>query len=80
MDRLMETGEFAPPRISTLERAQELALASAGTGRLFADTWDLRQFSECSACLEKRRERINAINLTQTIQPAVECSQCGTHE
>ena len=77
MERLMETGDFTPPQLSTLERAQELALAIAGAGRVFADTWDLQQFSKCPACLEKRRERIQAINLSQQLRPAVECPQCG---
>ncbi|MFO1511822.1 MAG: radical SAM protein [Verrucomicrobiota bacterium] len=77
LEHLMASGQFAPPRLATLERAQELALAIAGAGRTFADTWDLRQFSKCPACLEKRRERIHAINLSQQTQPAVACAECG---
>jgi hypothetical protein len=76
LERLMEAGEFAPPRLSTLEKAQEFAL-NVGRGRVFADTWDLRRFSKCPTCLGRRSARIQAINLSQQIQPAVECSECG---
>jgi radical SAM enzyme (TIGR01210 family) len=76
MDWLMETGQFTPPRLSTLERAQELAL-NLRAGRVFADTWDLEQFSSCSACLEKRRQRLQAVNLQQEILPTVGCPVCG---
>jgi len=35
----------------------ELALNLCGGGRIFADTWDLEQFSTCPVCFEKRRQR-----------------------
>ena len=76
MERLMEAGQFTPPRLSTLERAQETAL-NLRVGRVFADTWDLDQFSSCSACLEKRRLRLQAINLQQEILPTIDCPVCG---
>ncbi|HXR05259.1 MAG TPA: radical SAM protein [Verrucomicrobiae bacterium] len=75
LERLMEAGEFAPPRLSTLEKAQELAL-NIGRGRVFADTWDLCRFSKCPTCLGRRSARIQATNLSQQIQPAVRCSEC----
>ena len=77
MERLGETGEFSPPRLSTLEKALEQTLARRGDGRIFADTWDLEQFSRCPACLEKRRQRLQAMNLSQKILPAVDCPACG---
>lgn len=76
MDRLMATGDFTSPRLATLERALELAIALR-RGRVFADTWNLGQFSACSACLEKRQQRLHAINLTQQIRPAIDCPVCG---
>lgn len=75
LERLMEAGEFAPPRLSTLEKAQEFALKIGG-GRVFADIWDLQQFSSCGECLLKRRERMHAMNLSQQIHPTVECPSC----
>jgi radical SAM enzyme (TIGR01210 family) len=78
LDRLMESGEFSPPLLSSLEKAQELALKISGAGRVFADTWDLQAFSKCPACLEERCERIHVMNLSQTILPAIKCPECGT--
>jgi hypothetical protein len=48
-----------------------------GNGRIFADTWDLEQFSNCPACFEKRRQRIHAMNLSQRIPPAIDCPACA---
>ncbi len=77
MERLMESGEFSPPRISSLEKALELALEARGGERIFADTWNLEPFSRCPACLEKRRQRLHAMNLSQRFLPAVCCPVCG---
>lgn len=76
MERLMEAGEFSPPRLSTLEKALELAL-NLRAGRVFADTWDLESFSTCSVCLDKRQERLRLMNLRQQFLPAVHCKVCG---
>ena len=77
MERLMETGEFSPPRLATLEKALELSLNLRGGGRVFADTWDLEQFSRCPACFEPRRQRIHAVNLSQQVLPTIDCPACG---
>jgi uncharacterized Fe-S cluster-containing MiaB family protein len=76
MDRLLESGDFIPPRFATLESAQEQAL-NLRRGRVFMDTWDLEQFSQCRSCLEKRRQRLHLTNLTQQVQPKIECELCG---
>jgi archaeosine synthase beta-subunit len=90
MDRLVESGEFLPPRLSTIEAALESAMGlllkkSQGTPdleriarRVFVDTWNLEQFSTCSHCFEKRRLRLLQMNATQQILPAVDCSFCGS--
>jgi radical SAM enzyme (TIGR01210 family) len=75
MERLQESGEFAPPRLALLERAQALAL-DLHAGRVFADTWDLEQFSDCPACAEERHVRLQLINLSQTLLPPVDCPVC----
>jgi archaeosine synthase beta-subunit len=77
LEHLMETGEFSPPRLSTLEKALELALEVRGDGRIFADTWDLEQFSNCPACFEKRWQRIHTMNLSQRMPPKIDCPACG---
>ena len=76
MERLQSAGEFSPPRLATLERALEQAL-SLNAGRVFADTWDLEKISNCSACLEKRQQRLHAMNLSQKILARIECPVCG---
>ena len=77
LERLMAAGEFSPPRLTTLEKALELALEVRGNGRIFADTWDLEQFSNCPACFEKRRQRIHAMNLSQRTPPPIDCPACA---
>jgi radical SAM enzyme (TIGR01210 family) len=76
IERLREAGLFTPPRLSTLEKGLELAL-KLRAGRVFADTWDLDRFSNCPECLERRREHLNAMNLSQAVSPPISCSACG---
>jgi archaeosine synthase beta-subunit len=76
LERLMTAGEFSRPRLLTLEKALELALEVRSASRIFADTWDLEQFSTCPACFEKRRQRIHAMNLSQRIPPVIDCPAC----
>ena len=76
LERLRESGEFTPPRLAALEGALEQSL-SLKAGRVFADTWDLERFSKCPVCLEKRRQRLLAINLSQTNIPPIDCPACG---
>lgn len=77
MDRLRETGEFVPPKLSSLERALELALNLNSNGRVFADLWDLDQFSDCAVCLARRKERLHSMNLSQAMLPAIDCRACA---
>jgi hypothetical protein len=77
LDRLVDSGEFAPPSLSTLERTLERTL-ELSAGRAFADTWDLEMFSSCPSCFEGRKHRLTAINLSQTLVPSAHCPACGT--
>jgi radical SAM enzyme (TIGR01210 family) len=77
LEQLMRSGEFSPPRLSSLEKALQLALEIRGGARIFADTWNLQQFSHCPACVEKRRQRLHAMNLSQQFAPAIDCPACG---
>jgi hypothetical protein len=76
MERLLESGEFALPNLADLEVAQSRAIA-LGKGRVFADIWDLKQFSRCEHCFEKRLERLQCVNLAQQDLPPVSCRNCG---
>ena len=76
LDRLRQAAEFAPPRLPTLEGALE-AVLERRQGRVFADTWDLEQFSTCAACFEQRRQRLRQMNRQQSVPPKIRCPQCG---
>jgi hypothetical protein len=78
MDFLMNNGEFTPPDIHSLEMVLEYGIGLK-KGRVFADTWDLRLFSKCEKCLDKRTSRLIEMNLTQQIVPEVEC-ECTKHQ
>jgi radical SAM enzyme (TIGR01210 family) len=75
LERLMEAGQFMPPRLASLERAQEQTLA-LNRGRVFADTWDLERFSSCSTCFQPRRDRLQIMNLQQRVLQPVDCPKC----
>jgi archaeosine synthase beta-subunit len=75
MDRLQQAGYSRPPQLASLEQAHEQTL-KLNAGKVFADTWDLAQFSNCPACLEQRRHRLHAMNLSQIILPSIDCQIC----
>ena len=75
MDELAARGEFAPPRIDTLEAAAAYGL-SLKKGRVFADLWDLERISTCGVCYGPRRARLNEMNLRQSLEPRVDCAVC----
>ncbi len=76
LEALERRGEFRKPRIASLEAAVESSLLLR-KGRVFADLWSLEEFRRCEACFGRRRERLQAINLRQTISPPVSCAACG---
>ncbi len=73
MRELERAGEFKQPRLSTLEAAHDYGVA-LDKGRVFADLWDLGQFSDCEICFDARRDRIEQMNLTQRCLPRVVCA------
>lgn len=75
MEALQRQGLFSPPGLHTLEEALDHGIRLK-KGRVFADLWDLEQFSNCSACFSKRKKRLETINLTQKIQLYPECNHC----
>lgn len=76
LEKLADNGEFSPPSLLTLECALEECLG-LHQGRVFADTWELGQFSACPVCLGARQDRLARINLSQQIEPRVDCAACG---
>jgi radical SAM enzyme (TIGR01210 family) len=78
LEELAKCGEYAKPQLATLEAAAEYGI-SQQRGRVFADLWDLTQFSNCACCLAAREERLNQMNRQQTVLAPIICAQCGDH-
>jgi radical SAM enzyme (TIGR01210 family) len=76
LEALAERGEFSPPKLATLEEAAAYGVGRR-RGRVFADLWDLGKFSDCPACFLARKERLERMNFTQTIERSVVCSLCN---
>ena len=80
MDRLVSAGEFVAPTIHSMEevlqRGIELALAGSTANRVFIDLWDAEKFCDCPRCGPARITRLRRMNLSQQIEPRVECG-CG---
>jgi len=75
LEALAKRGEFSPPKLAMLEVTLDYGIGLK-RGRVFADLWDLEKFSDCNACLERRRARLHEINLRQSAQPPVICDRC----
>lgn len=80
LDAVAAEGAFEPPALADLERSLAIALAlPCPTGaRVLADTWDLERFATCVHCLSARRERLQTMNLAQTVEPPVSCAHCDS--
>ena len=75
MDHLQNAGHFESPSLKSLEQVMDYGVA-LGKGRVFADLWDVKQFSVCGACFGERYERLENMNFTQKMYPTVSCSFC----
>jgi radical SAM enzyme (TIGR01210 family) len=75
LEALAEQGQFAPPKLATLEAALDYGV-KLKRGRVFADLWDLQKFSNCSACFPAKRKRLDEMNRSQSVIPGVVCKHC----
>ncbi len=75
LEALAESGNFSPPNATALEASLDYGI-SLGRGRVFADLWNLRQFSKCDLCFPARSARLQDMNLRQTVLPPVQCESC----
>ena len=73
IDFLMKKADFNLPDIHSLETVLEYGI-SLNAGRVFADVWNLSQFSSCNKCIDQRTIRLIDMNLSQGIATPVECS------
>ncbi len=72
MEQLHAAGEFTPPSLSSLEEVLASGLRMR-RGRVLVDLWDVERFATCPRCGPARRDRLQQMNLTQRLQPAVSC-------
>jgi len=75
LEALAAHGLFAPPSLPSLEASLEYGLRLRA-GRVFADLWGVRRFSRCTACSEARMTRLETMNRTQSLSPAIQCAEC----
>jgi radical SAM enzyme (TIGR01210 family) len=73
MDILMEQGDFEKPLLTSLEEVLDFGI-SLNAGRVFADTWNLEQFSNCRQCFGQRANRLTDMNHSQSFISRVVCS------
>ncbi len=76
LEALREQGLYSPPHLSELEAAHAAAIG-LHRGRVFADLWDLEQFSDCQVCFPARLDRLRMMNRNQSILPPIRCRDCG---
>ena len=73
MDVLLKKDHFHSPTIQSLEAVLAYGL-SLNSGRVFADIWDVKYFSNCHKCIDKRIQRLTHMNLNQQLENKVLCS------
>jgi len=77
MEELAENGLFKAPSAFALERCLNVALCHNPSMVVTVDLWGFDSLSGlCDWCLEPRRERLAAMNLSQSILPPCELT-CG---
>jgi radical SAM enzyme (TIGR01210 family) len=69
---LEKQGYFHSPNIESLEKVLKYGI-SLNKGRVFADLWDLEQFSDCDLCFEQRKNSIDQMNSQQVVLPKIAC-------
>jgi radical SAM enzyme (TIGR01210 family) len=79
MEQLAAEGQYAPPRLRSLELVLETALAW-NRGRVFVDLWDAERFATCPSCAAARVARLHEMNFQQRSLPRVDCASCGGRE
>ncbi|WP_346861842.1 radical SAM protein [uncultured Draconibacterium sp.] len=72
-DFLQEQGQLTLPSLKMLEDVLDYGI-NLTAGRVFADLWDLENFSTCNTCFDARKRRLNEINLTQSLQERIVCT------
>jgi len=77
MDSLGKRHLFHSPELSSLEEVQSYGIG-LNRGRVFADLWDLEQFSRCPHCFQQRHDRMHRMNMEQMLIPKISCGECDS--
>ncbi len=75
MERLRAEGQWAPPRLESLEEVLAYGIGLR-CGRVFADLWDIKNLLLCPRCGPARVHRLDAMNREQAVAAQVVCD-CG---
>jgi len=78
MEALQKQGYYVPPSLNAFEAVFENAL-DLKQGRVFVDTWDVAFLSNCNRCFEKRKHRLEEMNMSQKFQQRIACSCHSSH-
>ncbi|MEE8134549.1 MAG: hypothetical protein V3T56_05805 [Gemmatimonadales bacterium] len=73
LEHLTTQGHWVPPTLSDLEEI--LVRCMTLPSIVSVDLWDWERFADCT-CAGSRAERLAHMNLTGTLEPAVECDAC----
>ncbi len=75
MDRFQHQGNWAPPALLLLEQALDRTVERSDIV-VSTDLWDLERLADCWHCFAARRDRLQRINLSGTIEPRIPCRKC----
>ena len=77
LDWLQKEGDFAPPRLESLEEVLQYGIGLR-QGRVFADLWDCERFVPYELDGPDRVARIRQMNLTQETNRVVRCKEAAS--
>ena len=75
LEQLAATGHFRPPQRASLEAVFTTGL-EMNRGRVFVDLWDFKRISRCPSCTTAQQQRLQHMNLTQSVLPPIPCGDC----
>lgn len=79
IERLLDNGEFTPPRLSELEQTLDQCLRLTGSV-ITVDLWDIERLAHCDHCSTHRIERLQRMNFAGRAEPRIDCHFCGEHD
>ncbi len=74
LTHLVARGELTLPGLSQIEDALARCLELGEV--VTVDPWDLDDLASCTVCRQVRRERLERVNLSGSIEPPIACASC----